>query len=241
MVLWNVSRKKLLTLTGKTPPPKGNSPGYEPALRDGQLFLGREPYTLARLQEWQTISWQASTPKGKYLSQSQRELKKQHEETPLSSIQYIFGLLPPDEWIQPSQLDDVLKIFCLRSFKTENLCKTGWLWGYLAKTSAAEQSYYRLAGAEVSDGQPPQPAAHLSAPDQQKVEVDLQTIPYLALEQLNQVAFLKMDEGRITAVPHLMRMGEAPQEILTSPLMVWLQKNNPPRPTQLGRCWTYSM
>lgn len=226
--LWDVSRKKLLTLINKSTPPKGNASGYKPSLKNGQLFLGDKLFTTSRLREWQTASWQAATPKGTVLYQSRYDTIKKHEETPLDSIQYLFGLLPPDEWIQPKQLDDALKIFCLRSFNTEDICNMGWQWGYLAKNLSDGSSYYRLAAPEAPQAASlEEPDNYLSVLDDNAVAIDLQKVPYDMLAQLNQMAFLQLDAGRITAVPHLARMGETAQTLSQSPLLTWLKANSP--------------
>jgi hypothetical protein len=116
----------------------------------------------------------------------------------------------------------------LRSFNTDEICKLGWEWGYLAKNEVDGLGYYRLADVAASVEAPLKPDAYLSARDEETVLINLHTIPYVALEQLNQIAFLKCeDDGEITAVPDLIRMGTAAPDTGESPLMTWLQKNIP--------------
>jgi hypothetical protein len=222
----DVARNKLLALTGRVSPPAPNLSGYRMRLEDGRLLIGGQPFTAARLQKWQQASWQDAMPTGSAMGE--RPLNRyiaSYDTTPIEALNYALPLLAPDEWIAPEQLDDLLKIFCLHSFDTAKVCELGWKWGYLAKNLDDGRSWYRLAGetaaAELA------PDDYLSAKDGEAAQVDLQTIPYLALAQLNRVAYLKLEGGGLTAVPHLIRMGTAPQTILNSPLLAWLKDNIP--------------
>lgn len=119
-----------------------------------------------------------------------------------------------------------MKIFCLYQFDTEALCQLGWQWGYLAQNGVNGRFYYHLATTEPTS-EPPPPAAYLSAADDKTVRINLQMIPYAALEQLNQIVEMQMDGGELTAVPHFARMGAAPPEMASLPLMSWLRDNVP--------------
>jgi hypothetical protein len=224
----DVARNKLLALTGQAALPSPNPPRYALRIRDGRLLIGEQPFTAAGLQKWQQAGWQAAMPAG--AAMGERPLSGSasgYDTTPIEALNYALPLLAPDEWIAPEQLNDLLKIFCLHTFDAEKVCALGWKWGYLAKNLDDGRSWYRLAGKETAVEKPPVPADYLSAPDEKTVQVDLRVIPYAALEQLNQIAYLQMKEGVVTAVPHLIRMGSAPQTILDSPLTAWLKENIP--------------
>ena len=135
-------------------------------------------------------------PEGTQLAEPPSIRSSKYQTTPLEALNYAFNLLQPDEWLAAKQLDNILKIFCLRSFDPNDLCELGWKWGYLAKNVAEGSSYYRLASMSTADEKPLAPAKYLSALDKETVRVDLHTIPYAALEQLNQVAYLKLKRGR---------------------------------------------
>ena len=223
----DVPRNKVLALTGKATPPSPELPKHKLALQNGRLLLGEQPFTAAGLQEWQQVSWQIRMPEGTQLGERPLSKSTTYQSTPLETLNYAFNLLQPDEWLAAKQVDEILKIFCLRSFDAKDLCELGWKWGYLAKNGVEGKSYYRLASTATADEKPLAPATYLSALDKETVRVDLHTIPYAALEQLNKVAYLKIEAGELTAVPDLIQMGSAPQANLDSPLMTWLTTHIP--------------
>jgi hypothetical protein len=224
----DVARNKLLAMTGKAAPPSPDLPGYRLRLHDGRLLIGDQPFTAAGLQKWQQASWQAAMPTGSAMGeQSLNGRVSGYDTTPIEALNYALPLLAPGEWIAPEQLDDLLKIFCLHTFDTEKVCALGYKWGYLAKNLDDGRSWYRLAAKETAAEKPPVPADYLSALDEETARVDLRAIPYAALEQLNQIAYLQLKDGGMTAVPHLIRMGTAPQTILDSPLPAWLKDTIP--------------
>ncbi|MCP4357935.1 MAG: hypothetical protein GY796_07970 [Chloroflexi bacterium] len=223
----DVPRNKLLALTGEVDPPLPALPKYAMSLRNGRLLSGDKPFQAADLQKWQKASWQHVMPAGTEYSQRPSVIGPKFMMKPVDALNYALGLLQPDEWILPQQLDDVLKIFCLRTLDTEKICQLGWKWGYLAQNEVNGRTCYRLAGAEPAAAEPPPPADYLSALDEETALLNLRTIPYTVFEQLSQIADLKVTDGKMTAVPNFIRMGVAPQNILVSPLMGWLSDNIP--------------
>lgn len=222
----DVPRNKLLALTGKVTPPLPALPQYVLSLRNGRIFSGDKPFRAADLQAWQQASWQHVMPTGTAYGERPSGSSDKFVMSPINALNYAFGLLQPDEWIAPQQLDILLKIFCLYQFDTEALCQLGWQWGYLAQNGVNGRFYYHLATTEPTS-EPPPPAAYLSAADDKTVRINLQMIPYAALEQLNQIVEMQMDGGELTAVPHFARMGAAPPEMASLPLMSWLRDNVP--------------
>ncbi|MCP4429222.1 MAG: hypothetical protein GY803_32460 [Chloroflexi bacterium] len=223
----DVPRGKLLALIGQSLTPSPKLAEYELSLQNGRLTLGERPFQAADLQKWQKASWLSVMPGGVWKGSSHSHQSEDVAFSALDTLTYALNLLHPDEWIAPNQLDTILEIFCRRSFDTDAICRLGWEWGYLAKNIAAGQSYYRLADLKEPDSPEYAPADYLSVVDEQTALVNLQTIPYPALEQLNQIAFLAIQEWKLTAVPDFIRMGAVPQDVLESPLLAWLIRRIP--------------
>ncbi len=223
----DVSRNKLLALTGEADPPQPALPKYALSLHNGRLLSGNKPFQTADLQKWQKASWQHVMPAGSEYSKRPSVISSKFMMQPVDALNYTLGLLQPDEWILPQQLDDVLKIFCLRKLDTEKICQLGIKWGYLASNQANGRTCYRLADIEPAVAKPPPPADYLSTLNEETALINLRAIPYTAFEQLSQIADLKVVDGKMTAVPNFIRMGAAPQNTLTSPLMGWLSDNIP--------------
>jgi len=222
----DVPRGKLLALIGQSLTPHPDLFNYQLALKDGRLTLGERPFAASDLQKWQKASWLTVMPGGTQKG-SNESLPANHKFSALDALTYALGLLDQNEWVAPNQLDTVLEIFCQNSFDTTAICRLGWEWGYLAKNSIDGQGLYRLVTPEDIDGTERMPAEYLSVIDDQAVLINLQTIPYPALEQLNQIAYLEIREWKLTAVPHLIRMGAVSQDTLNSPLMAWLVRRIP--------------
>ncbi len=220
-------RNKLLALTGAVDPPLPALPKYALSLRNGRLLSGDKPFQAADLQKWQKASWQHVMPTGTEYSKRPSTISSKFMMKPVDALNYAFGLLQSDEWILPQQLDNVLKIFCLRTFDTEKICQLGWKWGYLAQNKVDERTYYRLVSTEPATAEPPPPADYLSTLNEETALLNLRAIPYVAFEQLSQIADLKVVNGKMTATPNFIRMGATPQNILDSPLMEWLSDNIP--------------
>lgn len=222
----DVPRGKLLALIGQSPPPHPDLFNYQLALDDGRLVLGKRPFLATDLQEWQKASWLAVIPSDTQKG-SNKTVPFDRKFSALDALTYALGLLDQNEWVASNQLDTVLEIFCRNSFDTAAICRLGWEWGYLAKNSVNGQDFYRLATPEDIDSTERKPTDYLSVIDEQTVLINLQTTPYPALEQLNQIAYLEIEDSELTAVPHLIRMGATSQNTLNSPLMAWLVRRIP--------------
>lgn len=223
----DVARGKLLALVGQAPTIKPNLEKYKLALQNGRFTLGRRPFQVVDLKKWQKASWLAVMPRGSHKGSKQSHQSEDDNFPVLDALTYALKLLLPNEWVIPNQLDAILEIFCRRSFDADKVCHLGWEWGYLAKNNVDGQSVYRLADLEETSRSKDTPADYLSVLDEQTAVVNLETIPYLALEQLNQIAYLAIQEGKVTAVIDFIRMGAASPALLESPLMAWLIQHIP--------------
>ncbi len=223
----DVARGKLLALIGQAPLPKPMLAEYKLALQNGRLTLGKRPFRVTDLKKWQKASWLAVMPRGSGQGSKESYQSKDDIFPVLDTLTYALKLLHPNEWVVPNQLNSILEIFCRRSFDSDKVCRLGWEWGYLAKNDADGQPVYRLADLEETNRSKETPADYLSVLDEQTAVINLETIPYLALEQLNQIAYLAIQEGKLTAVADFIRMGAALPNVLESPLMAWLIQHIP--------------
>ena len=69
------------------------------------------------------------------------------------------------------------------------------------------------------------PASYLRSPTGHFLEIDLETIPYQALAELNQLTHLEVIEQRLLAKPNFITAGRAPASVRNGPLAQWLRSN----------------
>lgn len=218
----DVPRAKLLALLGQSKAPGPTLPSYTLKLKNGRLLTDERPFRAADLIEWQKAAWQTllpSRPKDKFAKTTSPDVPL------LDALTYWLRLLPPDEWIAPDQLDAPLTLFIGYPAKTEDLCHLGWQWGYLARQKGNGRYHYRLADLDPTDESAPAPDAYLTVVNDHTVRVNLHTIPYLALEQLNRIAHFTLTD-ELCAVPNLIRTGEA-ISLRSTPLVQWLVQHTP--------------
>jgi len=195
-------------------------------IADGVLYLGNQPYTIGRMEVWHDACWEQSMPgrkrKWEHRDESANGLKNY---TPIDATVYALSHLAPDEWVEPKTLGPVYKMFCDREVPAEDLCEMGWRQGRLARLEVNGQMHYRLAPQLSEVASDLEPSSYLKSPNGRDLEIDLETTPYLALAQLNQLARFEILAQRLVAKPDLIIAGRAPSAVRTSPLARWLHKN----------------
>jgi hypothetical protein len=98
--------------------------------------------------------------------------------------------------------------------------------GCLARQVVGGQVYYRLTGASyISPNLPPQ--KYLKVLPDGTIQIDLENIPYQALEILNQGAHLEMNRGQLIASPGIGKLLDAPENILEHEIMHYLKAQSP--------------
>ncbi|MBK8984932.1 MAG: hypothetical protein IPM39_02445 [Chloroflexi bacterium] len=218
----DVPRAKLVALLGQSKAPGSTLLGYTLTLENGRLLTDVRPFRAADLTEWQKAAWRTLLPK---------RPKEKFPPTPsqdiplLDALTYWLRLLPPDEWIAPDQLDAPLSLFIGYPAQSEEVCHLGWQWGYLARQGENGRYHYRLADLDPTDETALAPDDYLTVINDHTVRVNLHTIPYLALEQLNQMAHFTLTD-ELYAVPNLVRTGEA-LSLRSAPLVQWLIQHAP--------------
>jgi len=233
---------------------------YELKLVDGDLHIGTKPFRAEHLLEWQRACWAASAPPSeRYAGKSKVKGVWRQERgpvvPPVEAAAYVFSQLKDEAWIRADQLSQPLQIFCdeaasshgvaaassrdvaaatyrVRSgVRGEEVCRAGWRWGYLARQEVDGATYYRMA--EKKNESDTSPQYYLYAPDGSRYRdliVNLETIPYQALEYLDQISDLRNADVSgpcLAASPNVVKMGRALKTIQEQPLTQWLRENAP--------------
>ncbi len=233
-----ILRQKLKEVIPNEPPvavPDDVNGQYELKLVDGELRIGTKPFCpiMLNLLEWQRACWAASaSPLERYAGKSKVKGVWRQEHGPVvppaEAAAYVFSQLEEEAWIRADQLSLPLRIFCDEEVSGEEVCRAGWRWGYLARQEVDGVTYYRRAEKETEPDTAPQ--YYLYAPDDRDLIVNLETIPYQALEYLDQISDLRMADASgpcLAASPSLVKMGRSLAAIRKQPLTQWLRENAP--------------
>lgn len=228
-----VLREKLLELTGgPRVPSRVADPGQHALTLDaGELRIGKRPFRVAHLLEWQEACWAAAIesvkPKG---SPAASTAIQGTYSSPARAVRDALAQLKPEEWVTPEALQPLLKVFCYDggAVSAPAICEAGWRWGYLARQEAAGQLVYRLASdrqAEVAVD----PAHYLSVANNGAVIIALAAIPYAVLEQVAFIADLqRANTGPdLIASPNLVRLGRLTPAARDHPVLQWLRDHAP--------------
>jgi hypothetical protein len=200
------------------------------SLPAGRLMLGANPFVAEDLHKRRMAGWEAD------LQAAHQAIKTSVYATtsvaqvvsPLQASTYAFGQLGPGLWIAGGDLDPVLHIFCAAEKPTgATVCDLGWRWGYMARQQIENKHHYRPVAAFEADRGDVDPGVYLRVDEQGGVDVDLTTVPYLALEQIAAMSKIRMSAGRMTAAPHAIAMGRAFAQMHRLPLTHWLRDHAP--------------
>src|SRR5262249_41452548 len=107
-----------------------------------------------------------------------------------------------------------------------SVCESGWRWGFLTRQEAEGRMWYRLAPPADADVPPDQYLAVRG----DEVSVDLDAVPYDALEALVRVSDQRPLPGGkplVLVAPNLVKLGRTADTVAALPLAEWLQKNAP--------------
>jgi hypothetical protein len=213
-------RKKLLELVGGAP-----NDHTKIEIKDGTLHLDNQPFTAARLQDWQKSAWWMS-------------LKTINSSVPASlslteAVIRLLESLAPHEWARPEDLDPALKIYSFGGniIPAEKILHQGWELGLFSRLQMDSAPLYRLApqpSAADSDSPLPDSVSWIeSTPKADSVNIDLRLIPVHHLELLNVLTHLRVDRDTLQAAPSLIKLGRATPEQRHSPLSLWLAEHVP--------------
>ena len=228
----DILKQKIRTLTeGEETsllPPAARQ-AYQLRLVDGVLQIGDKPFREQYLLAWQRDCWGSAIPAPKADEGNHWMARRSNKENVLPVIEavtYVFNQLAENEWLRPQQLAVPLKIFTNEIFDAQEVCLIGWYWGCLARQKKDRKVYYRLAAEKHN----PDPALYLQPDTANSLRLDLDKVPYAALEQLARIAKLQIPKnGRNTlgVRPDLVRLGRALAIVRNDPLIQWLRENVP--------------
>lgn len=191
---------------------------FESVVVGGDFNLGKQPFSVARLTEWQQSAWE-STLRVTMPNDGGNSL------SPVEALRVILSRLPPDEWADIEQIATAYEVFCFRvkAPSLREICERGWKIGGLVRHFDGKNAYYRLPGTADIPPESVEPGSYLAPlPQRGAVRVDLKTIPFDALETLNLLAHLEVDQNQLLATPSRVKLGRAAPEIRMSPIGHWL-------------------
>jgi hypothetical protein len=203
--------------------------GYGPVLRDGQLCMGKQGFSLSNLLAWQRQAWYVDawsathqrTSPGKAADQTSGREKARKDFT--GPVLEAFARLAPDEWIRHEELGPLLRLFQHPEDPphAQDVCETGWRLGCLARHEAGDLVHYRAA--ELNAGADHAPEDYLNLKDE-SLRVDMKTVPYRALELIAGISKLTVKGSALAAEPDIIRMGRASERVWNDPLTQWIRK-----------------
>jgi len=224
-------RAKLQEATGQQVVPfVKQAAGYQVAVVGGELRVGQPSFSVKLLQEWQRASWEAEAGVLPATAAS-APTDGIAPVAPIAAVTYALAALKPGQWGAGDAFDPALKIFC-HGGKTADgamLCAAGWQWGCLARQISGGKSYYRLADqvADPAGQESDDPQTYLYVAGDGIVVINLEMIPYDALESLAQMATFGVRERFLTAAPNLVKLGHNLPALRDKPLLTWLREHAP--------------
>ncbi|MCX6915767.1 MAG: hypothetical protein NT167_22435, partial [Verrucomicrobia bacterium] len=228
----DVLREKLQEVTGRRSTSfVQQADGYQVAVVEGELRVGRQPFSARLLQEWQRTCWEAETGKPPAIA-TPAPADGIAPVAPIAAVTYALGELPSGWWVAGEALDAALKIFCNggKTADGREVCAAGWLWGCLARQMDGGKTYYRLADLvddQATQGSGSDPKIYLHVVGDGMVVVNLETIPYDALELMARMATLGVSDRFLTATPNLVKLGYNLPALRNKPLLIWLREHSP--------------
>ncbi len=197
---------------------------------DDELRWGGQPFRSDRPVQWQKRQWQAETAPAKHQKQADP-----YTLPPAEAVLCILAGLEAGHWSDAAELAVPLEIFCGFQVDAARVCESGWRWGFLARQEAEGRVWYRLAPPAAADTPPDR---YLAVSDGESVAVDLDAVPFDALEILVGMSDQRPLPGArplLLVMPNLVKLGRTadpracPDRSAGAalPLTDWLQKNAP--------------
>ena len=187
----------------------------------GELRWGGKPFRAGRVVEWQKLCWQAETDPA-----TRRKEADPYSLSPAEAVLRILAGLDADFWSDADALSVPLEIFCGSPVDAGSVCESGWRWGLLARQESDGRKWYRLAPPSTAAAAPPD--RYLAVRGDEGLTVDLDVVPYEALETLVLISDQRpVPGGRplLLVTPNLVKLGRSADTVAALPLADWLQKN----------------
>jgi hypothetical protein len=206
---------------------RGKQSAHGVQLIGGSLMVGKQLFKAKHANAWRQDAWEAEILKQRIVKDTRYEyLPPSSLTTPMKFLLYAFSQLEPDEWILPDDLSTLLDVFYGSAShpKPEAVCQAGWETNCLARLQTDSITYYRLADAH--DLPADEPLERYLLIEDQGVFVNLDAIPYEALEPLNQMATFKINDQRLKLIPSVPKLVDSFDMLHDHPLTRYLEKNN---------------
>lgn len=216
-------RRKVLEVLDNSAAKILRQKGFKTVVSGGHLTLGKKPFSVQRLIEWQQSTWASG------LSVTMPNDGGQSV-PPVETIRIMLETLAQEEWASLSQLAEAYEVFCfgVKAPPLKEICRTGWTKGGLVRHMENNTAYYRLPVAFSPEVETVEYETYLTlTPAGNAVQVDLQTIPFDALETLNILAHMEVDQNQLVAAPSQVKLGRSAPEIRESHLGIWLSTQIP--------------
>jgi hypothetical protein len=216
----DILRQKLAEIVETPPasPPQASKNEERLHIRDKTLYLGKSPFSLKRLNGWIRSCWEQVVTVDRKLDNCSL--------TPVDLIDYAFSLLGQNQWADADDLSPFFKIGYPSASKlpgARSACETGWQNGCLEKLSLNGKEVYRLP---LPDHTLLNPDAFLTVKTGEFFEIDLQHIPFDALESICRTCKLHLSQKKLVAQPDLLLISHASKPTASSPVFLWLQKHH---------------
>ena len=220
-----VLRDKLLEIIGREqkPSPLSNKNSFAFNLKEGNLYIGNEKFRKSLLLKWQQACWDASI--------KEDSLWRPVEMEPMEVALHAFSQLKEHEWMSANNLSVMLNIFTnftwdAQKYSCEQICEVGWDWGCLIKLVNDGTAYYRLAENTLNNPVPSSPDNYLQFNQDGKVNLDLATIPYDALEVLASVTDLDLHDFNLRGTASPIKIGNSLIKNQNNSVFIWLKENS---------------
>ncbi len=205
------------------------------------LTIGLRPFSAAAVGDWRQAAWEwdiqkATVQQTNQIGQATAQTAmytgyllpngEYRKPSPLPAVLYALSRLGPDEWIAPDQLDVLLDILYAGANRPSSttICQTGWDNGCLVRHQADGVAVYRAADAARTFSQDA-PETYLPTVDG-RMFVDLDRVPYEALETLGRIATFAIEGGRLWVMPSVARIVDALDAVRDQPVVRYLKAHN---------------
>jgi hypothetical protein len=189
---------------------------------DGELCWSGQPFLARKLLDWQKRLWfEETTPK------TQTRNAGPYSLLPAEAVLQILGGLDAGCWADTAALAVPLEIFCDAKVDGQQVCESGWRRGCLARQQADGKTWYRVAPEVPAAGV--SPYEYLNITSEGTLTVDLETVPFEALEQLVMISSQQIVAPRsavLLLAPNLVKLGRMADQLESLPLAEWLRKNS---------------
>lgn len=233
-------RFRVELLEGLHQPGLKHTPSGAIQLVNGSIEVKKQMFSRRAVEEWRKSTWGAEIVKVKPLALAGAVYQfafifqgylltgnEYRENTPLPFIIYALSQLKPGEWVAPQDLDILLNI----AYGTpthppaSQVLTAGYENGCLARQLVNDRVYYRLPGTSHSSPDRP-PQKYLKVLPDGTIQLEVENIPYQALETLNRGTYLAANRGQLVASPSIGKLLDAPENILEHEIMGYLKEQS---------------